>query len=68
MQRNGMGRNKWILLLMVIFGNLIYAFAVKLFILPAQMVSCGTTGIALVVNHLTGIPVPTFILIFNAGK
>ena len=65
MQRNGMGRNKWILLLMVIFGNLIYAFAVKLFILPAQMVSCGTTGIALVVNHLTGIPVPTFILIFN---
>ena len=65
MQTNKMSRNKWILLLMVILGNTIYAFAVKLFILPAQMVSCGTTGIALVVNHLTGIPIPTFILVFN---
>jgi uncharacterized membrane-anchored protein YitT (DUF2179 family) len=34
-------------------------------ILPANLISCGTTGIALVVNHLTKLPVPVFIFIFN---
>lgn len=52
-------------LLMVLVGNIIYTLSVKLFVLPANLVSCGTTGIALVVNHLTNIPIFGFILVFN---
>ena len=51
--------------LMVIAGNCIYALAVKLFVLPANLISCGTTGIALVVNRLTDIPISEFIFVFN---
>ena len=36
--------------LMVIVGNCIYALSVKLFVLPANLISCGTTGIALTVE------------------
>ena len=50
---------------LVLVGNIIFACAVKLFILPANLISCGTTGIALVVDHLTDIPMSTFILVFN---
>lgn len=57
--------NKLLSLLMVIVGNIIYAFAVKLFVLPANLMSCGTTGIALVVNHFTNIPISVFIFVFN---
>ena len=52
-------------LLMVIGGNILYACAVKFFIIPANLMSCGTTGIALVVNHLTDIPLSAFIFVFN---
>lgn len=52
-------------LLMVIVGNCIYALAVKLFVLPANLISCGTTGIALVVNQLLHIPISEFIFVFN---
>ena len=52
-------------LLLVLLGNTIYALAVKLFLLPAGLMSSGTTGIALVVNRLTGIPLSAFILVFN---
>ena len=49
----------------VVCGNFLYALAVKLFLIPADLVTGGTTGIALVVNHLWGIPVSRFVLIFN---
>lgn len=58
-------KNRVFSLLMVLLGNLIYAFTVKLFLLPANLISCGTNGIALVVNHLTGIPLTGFIFVFN---
>jgi uncharacterized membrane-anchored protein YitT (DUF2179 family) len=51
--------------MLVLIGNIIYALTVKLFLLPANLISCGTTGIALVVEHLTKIPMSLFILIFN---
>ena len=60
-----MNNNKLLSLLMVLLGNLIYAVTVKLFLLPSNLISCGTTGIALVVNHLTGIPISGFIFVFN---
>ncbi|MBQ3503817.1 MAG: YitT family protein [Oscillospiraceae bacterium] len=52
-------------LAMVILGNCIYALSVKLFVLPANLISCGTTGIALVVNRLLHIPISEFIFVFN---
>ena len=54
-------------LLLVLVGNITYALSVKLFLLPANLISCGTTGIALVVNHLTGIPLSAFIFVFNVA-
>lgn len=49
----------------VVCGNFLYALAVKQFLIPADLVTGGTTGIALVMNHLWGIPVSRFVLIFN---
>ena len=60
-----MNRNKVLTLLAVLLGNTLYAFSVKLFVLPANLMSCGTTGIGLVINHLLGIPLSEFILVFN---
>ena len=59
-------KNKRILsLLLVVLGNVLYTLTIKLFLLPANLISCGTTGIALVVNHFTKIPMSGFILVFN---
>ena len=60
-----MNYKKWINLLLVLVGNIIYAFSVKLFVLPANLMSCGTTGMALVINHMLGIPLTVFIFVFN---
>lgn len=49
----------------VLLGNFIYALVVKLFILPTSLMSSGTTGIALFINHFTNIPVSLFILLFD---
>lgn len=50
---------------MVIAGNILYTFSIKLFLLPANLMSCGTTGIALVVNYFLNIPMTGFIFAFN---
>ena len=60
-------RNKFLSVLMVIAGNIIYTLSVKLFLLPANLMSCGTTGIALVVNHFLNVPMSAFILAFNVA-
>lgn len=49
----------------VILGNILYAMVVKLFLLPGNLMTGGTTGIGLVVNHFTGIPLSMFVLAFN---
>ena len=49
----------------VLVGNIILTFAIKLFLLPSNLMSNGTTGLALVMEHLTGMPVSVFSLIFN---
>ena len=50
---------------MVLLGNGLYAFTVKFFVLQADLISCGTTGLALVVQRVSGIPVSWFVLFFN---
>ena len=51
--------------LMVLLGNVLYALTVRFFVIPSELVSCGTTGIAMVMEHLLGIPMSSFILVFN---
>ena len=60
-----MKNNRYISILMVVLGNLLYTLTVKLFLLPANLISCGTTGIALVVSHFVPVSMSVFILIFN---
>ena len=52
-------------LALVLVGNVIYALSCKLFLISSGLMSCGTTGLALIANNLAGIPLPTFIFIFN---
>lgn len=49
----------------ILAGNTIYALAVVLFILPNDLITGGTTGIALTIEHFFGIPVSGFVFIFN---
>ena len=50
---------------MVLLGNALYAFTVKSFVLQADLISCGTPGLALVVQRVSGISVSWFVLFFN---
>jgi len=52
-------------ILAVVVGNFLFALSVKVFLLPTGLVTGGTTGLAMVVNHLTGLSVSAFVLIFN---
>ena len=58
-------RNQITSILLVLLGNLVYAFSIKLFLLPAELISCGTTGIGLIVEHFLHIPLSAFIFCFN---
>ena len=49
----------------VVLGNFLYALTVQLFLVPSSLVTGGTTGMALAVNHLTGLPISRFVLAFN---
>ena len=52
-------------LLLVLVGNILYALTVKLFVIPSKLMSCGTTGIGLVIEHYTHFPLTIFIFLFN---
>ena len=52
-------------ILSVIIGNFLYALAVKLFLLPTGLVTGGTTGIAITIQHFCDIPISHFVLGFN---
>ena len=67
MGNNGGWVKKALPFLMVLVGNILYALTVKLFLLPAGLMSCGTTGIALIVNHLTNFSISLFIFLFNVA-
>ncbi|GFI49604.1 MAG: YitT family protein [Lachnospiraceae bacterium] len=57
--------NTFLSLFSVVIGNFLYALTVKLFLLPAGLVTGGTTGIALTVNYLTDFSISSFVLVFN---
>lgn len=52
-------------LVFILIGNAIYAFAIAYFILPIGLITGGTTGIAICVQHYTGLEISTFVIIFN---
>lgn len=61
-----MKNNRMVLdLLMVVFGNILYAAGVVFFIIPSGLITGGSTGIAICVNKLTGLPVSYFVFCFN---
>ncbi|MGL4736005.1 MAG: YitT family protein [Cellulosilyticaceae bacterium] len=49
----------------ILAGNTLYALAVVLFILPNNLITGGTTGLALVFQHQFDIPVSVFVWGFN---
>ena len=52
-------------ILFVVLGNFIYALSVKFFLLPAGLITGGTNGIALVLQHYWDVPISLFVLFFN---
>ncbi len=58
-------RKKLTSMALILVGLTIFTFTVKLFLLPANLMSCGTTGIALLVEHFFHIPITAFTLVFN---
>ena len=56
---------EWKRLLMVILGNTIYSIGVVGFIIPLDLITGGTTGIGLILDHFFGIPLEVFTAIFN---
>ena len=49
----------------VVVGNMLYALLVKFFLLPAGLVTGGTTGLALIAEQLWQIPISGFVFVFN---
>ena len=49
----------------VVVGNMLYALLVKFFLLPAGLVTGGTTGLALIAEQLWQIPISGFVFAFN---
>lgn len=54
-------------LLLILCGNTIYSLAVVMFILPNDLITGGTTGLSLTVNHYLDIPIPVFVFLFNCA-
>ena len=52
-------------LCLILLGNTIYSLAIVVFILPNNMITGGTTGLGISVEHYLGLPIHTFVLIFN---
>lgn len=52
-------------ILIVIIGNILYATGVVFFIIPSGLITGGTTGIAICVNHFIGLPISYFVFLFN---
>lgn len=52
-------------IIMIIFGNFLYAAGVVFFIMPSKLITGGTTGIAMCINQYTELPVSYFVFGFN---
>jgi uncharacterized membrane-anchored protein YitT (DUF2179 family) len=51
--------------LLILVGSLLQAIALRLFLIPANLASGGVSGISQLINHYTGWPIGTMVLIGN---
>jgi uncharacterized membrane-anchored protein YitT (DUF2179 family) len=51
----------------IVLGCFLYALSVKLFLQPVGLITGGSMGIALTVNHFFGLDVNLFVLLFNTA-
>ncbi len=51
---------------LILVGSLIQAFAMRLFLIPGELVSGGVSGIAQLINHYTHWPIGVMVLVGNA--
>ncbi len=51
--------------LIICLGNILNAFSARVFLLPADLVAGGTTGIGLILQRITGIPLSSLVLAFK---
>ena len=49
----------------VAVGNAVMAAGIVLFILPSGLITGGTTGLGILVEHVTGLSIPVFSAVFN---
>ena len=52
-------------IIMILFGNTTYALGIVMFVLPANLITGGTTGLALSMEHFFGVPISIFVFCFN---
>ena len=52
--------------LLILVGSIIQAFAMRLFLVPAELVSGGISGASQLINHYTGWPIGLMVFIGNA--
>ena len=51
--------------LLLLAGAFVYSVGTQYFIVPAQIAPGGAVGIALMINHLTSLPIGTLTLLIN---
>lgn len=51
--------------LLIVLGSVIYAVAFQFFLYPNSIVSGGVTGVAMIINAFTGLPVGVMVILFN---
>lgn len=52
-------------LFLILLGNTVYALGIVLFVLPQHLITGGTTGLALSMDHFFGVPISIFVFCFN---
>lgn len=52
-------------IILILFGNTTYALGIVMFVLPANLITGGTTGLALSMEHFFGVPISLFVFCFN---
>ena len=51
---------------MILLGNAVMALGIVMFVIPNDLMTGGTTGLSLIVEHYTSLPISLFVLIFNS--
>ena len=50
---------------MIFLGNTTMALGIVMFVLPNELMTGGTTGLSLIIDHYLHLPISVFVFIFN---